>query len=104
MSRRGCSAMSCRRASASPFVVENQAGAGGMIGTLEAAKSALDGHTLLMTSNTQTANESLLPPSERKYDRLALVAADAIFRARHQGIDGRNPRSEVLGQLALLMR
>jgi tripartite-type tricarboxylate transporter receptor subunit TctC len=49
-----------------PFVVENRTGAGGMIGTLEAAKSPPDGYTLLMMSNTQTANESLVP--QRKYD------------------------------------
>src|SRR5260370_23355441 len=49
-----------------PFVVENRTGAGGVIGTLEAAKSPPDGYTLLMMSNTQTANESLVP--ERKYE------------------------------------
>ncbi|HEY3030224.1 MAG TPA: tripartite tricarboxylate transporter substrate binding protein [Bradyrhizobium sp.] len=49
-----------------PFVVENRTGAGGVIGTLEAARSPPDGHTLLMMSNTQTANESLAP--ERKYE------------------------------------
>ncbi len=49
-----------------PFVVENRTGAGGVIGTVEAAKAAPDGYTLLMMSNTQTANESLLP--QRKYE------------------------------------
>src|SRR6266404_6823947 len=49
-----------------PFVVENRTGAGGVIGTLEAAKSPSDGYTLLMMSNTQTANESLVP--QRKYE------------------------------------
>ncbi len=51
-----------------PFVVENRTGAGGVIGTQEAAKSAPDGYTLLMMSNTQTANESLVPPVQRKYE------------------------------------
>ena len=51
-----------------PFVIENRTGAGGVIGTLEAAKSPADGYTLLMMSNTQTANESLLTPAQRKYD------------------------------------
>ncbi len=51
---------------AQPFVVENRTGAGGVIGTLEAAKSPPDGYTLLMMSNTQTANESLVPT--RKYE------------------------------------
>jgi tripartite-type tricarboxylate transporter receptor subunit TctC len=49
-----------------PIVVENRTGAGGVIGTLEAVKSAPDGYTLLMMSNTQTANESLVP--QRKYE------------------------------------
>src|SRR4030081_810977 len=48
------------------FVVENRTGAGGVIGTLEAAKSPPDGYTLLMMSNTQTANESLV--QTRKYE------------------------------------
>src|SRR5664279_2440423 len=49
-----------------PVVVENRTGAGGVIGTQEAAKSPPDGYTLLMMSNTQTANESLVPL--RKYE------------------------------------
>jgi tripartite-type tricarboxylate transporter receptor subunit TctC len=49
-----------------PFVIENRTGAGGVIGTVEAAKSPPDGYTLLMMSNTQTANESLMPG--RKYE------------------------------------
>lgn len=49
-----------------PFVVENRTGAGGVIGTLEVAKAPPDGYTLLMMSNTQTANESLVP--QRKYE------------------------------------
>src|SRR6202171_2777003 len=49
-----------------PFVVENRTGAGGVIGTLEGAESPPDGYTLLMMSNTQTANESLVP--QRKYE------------------------------------
>ena len=43
-----------------PFVVENKPGAGSVIGTAEAAKAPADGYTLLMMSNTQTANESLV--------------------------------------------
>jgi tripartite-type tricarboxylate transporter receptor subunit TctC len=49
-----------------PFVVENRTGAGGVIGTVEVVNSAPDGYTLLMMSNTQTANESLVP--QRKYE------------------------------------
>ena len=43
------------------FVVEPRPGAGGLTGTNEAAKSAADGYTLLMMSNTHTTNESLIP-------------------------------------------
>src|SRR5262249_6721020 len=49
-----------------PFVIENRTGAGGVIGTQEVVKSSPDGYTLLMMSNTQTANESLV--LERKYE------------------------------------
>jgi tripartite-type tricarboxylate transporter receptor subunit TctC len=49
-----------------PFVIENRPGAGAVIGTQEVAKSPPDGYTLLMMSNTQTANESLVP--QRKYE------------------------------------
>jgi tripartite-type tricarboxylate transporter receptor subunit TctC len=51
-----------------PFVVENRTGAGGVIGTEAAAKAPPDGYTLLMMSNTQTANESLVPVTQRKYE------------------------------------
>ena len=44
-----------------PFVVENRPGAGSIIGTDAVAKSAPDGYTLLMMSNTHTVNESLIP-------------------------------------------
>ncbi|TPQ36298.1 MFS transporter [Bradyrhizobium guangdongense] len=57
-----------------PFVVENRTGAGGVIGTVEAAKAPADGYTLLMMSNTQTANESLLKPDQRKYELMRDLA------------------------------
>ena len=44
-----------------PFVVENRPGAGSIIGTDLVAKSAPDGYTLLVMSNTHTVNESLVP-------------------------------------------
>jgi tripartite-type tricarboxylate transporter receptor subunit TctC len=48
-----------------PIVIENRPGAGSVIGTLEAAKAAPDGYTLLIMSNAQTVNETLVP--QRKY-------------------------------------
>src|SRR5256884_1104989 len=44
-----------------PFVIEDRPGAGALIGTDVVAKSAPDGYTLLMMSNTHTVNESLIP-------------------------------------------
>jgi tripartite-type tricarboxylate transporter receptor subunit TctC len=58
-----------------PFVIENRPGAGSVIGTQEAAKSAPDGYTLLLMSNAQTANESLVP--QRKYELMRDLVAIA---------------------------
>jgi tripartite-type tricarboxylate transporter receptor subunit TctC len=43
------------------FVVEDRPGAGSIVGTDHVAKSAPDGYTLLMMSNTHTVNETLIP-------------------------------------------
>jgi tripartite-type tricarboxylate transporter receptor subunit TctC len=43
-----------------PFVVENRGGASGIIGTEAVAKSAPDGYTLLLSSNSPTVNLPLL--------------------------------------------
>ena len=43
------------------FVVDNRPGGGSVIGTDAVAKSAPDGYTLLLMSNTHTVNESLIP-------------------------------------------
>ena len=44
-----------------PFVIENRPGAGSVTGTDAVAKSPPDGYTLLLMSNAQTVNESLIP-------------------------------------------
>jgi tripartite-type tricarboxylate transporter receptor subunit TctC len=41
------------------FIIDNKPGAGAIIGTEAVAKSAPDGYTLLVMSNTQTTNETL---------------------------------------------
>jgi len=49
-----------------PFVVEDRPGAGSIVGTDQVAKSAPDGYTLLMMSNTHAVNETLIP--KRPFD------------------------------------
>jgi tripartite-type tricarboxylate transporter receptor subunit TctC len=44
-----------------PFVIEDRPGGGSVVGTDLVAKSAPDGYTLLLMSNTHTVNESLMP-------------------------------------------
>ena len=58
-----------------PFVVEDRPGGGSIVGTEVAAKSAPDGYTLLMMSNTHTVNESLMPrkPFELMRDFVAVA-------------------------------
>jgi len=72
------------------FVVENRPGAGAIIGTDAVAKSAPDGYTLLLMSNTQTVNETLIttkpyqllrdfvPIAPINYSDLVLVANPAL--------------------------
>lgn len=48
------------KATGQSFIVEDKPGAGAVIGTQYAAHAAPDGYTLLVISNTQTVNESLL--------------------------------------------
>lgn len=43
------------------FIVEDRPGGGSLIGTEAVSKSAPDGYTLLVMSNTHTTNESLIP-------------------------------------------
>jgi len=64
-----------------PVVIENRPGAGAVIGTDSVAKSAPDGHTLLLMSNTHTANETLLP--NRPYVLLRDLAPVAFINIAH---------------------
>ncbi len=65
-----------------PFVIENRPGAGCVIGTGEVAKSPPDGYTLLMMSNTHTANETLAPTAIPTDARLRADRAGQLLRPR----------------------
>ena len=56
-----------------PVVVENRPGGGAVVGTDAVAKSAPDGYTLLMMSNTHTVNETLIP--KKPYELMRDLAA-----------------------------
>src|ERR687890_31684 len=64
-----------------PVVVENRPGAGAVIGTDVVAKSAPDGYTFLMMSNTHTANETLMP--NRPYQLLRDLAPVAAVNVAY---------------------
>jgi tripartite-type tricarboxylate transporter receptor subunit TctC len=55
-----------------PFVIENRPGGGAVIGTDAVAKSAPDGYTLLVMSNTHTVNETLI--QKKPYDLMRDLA------------------------------
>jgi tripartite-type tricarboxylate transporter receptor subunit TctC len=55
-----------------PFVIENRPGGGAVIGTDAVAKSAPDGYTVLVMSNTHTVNETLIP--KKPYELLRDLA------------------------------
>src|SRR3954471_3939556 len=55
-----------------PFVIENRPGGSAVIGTDAVAKSAPDGYTLLVMSNTHTVNETLIP--KKPYDLMRDLA------------------------------
>ena len=68
-------------------VVENRPGGGAIVGTDAVARSAPDGHTLLVMSNTHTVNESLIPNKPYQLMRdfvpvAPLNASDLVLAAR----------------------
>lgn len=85
------------------FVVENRPGAGSIIGTDAAAKSPADGYTLLMMSNTQTVNETLIPNKPfallRDFVGVAPVNSSDLMLVVHPSVPAKN-----LGELIALAK
>ena len=70
------------------FIVDDRPGAGSIIGTDAVAKSAPDGYTLLLMSNTHTVNESLIPTKPFQLMRdfapiAAINSSDLVLVARN---------------------
>jgi tripartite-type tricarboxylate transporter receptor subunit TctC len=76
------------------FVIEDRPGAGSIIGTGEVAKSAPDGYTLLMMSNTHTTNETLLPNKPfqlmRNFVPVAPVNSSDLIMVVHPSVPAKN--------------
>ncbi|HEY9278634.1 MAG TPA: tripartite tricarboxylate transporter substrate binding protein [Eoetvoesiella sp.] len=70
------------------FIIDNRPGAGGVIGSQFAAKAVPDGYTILLMSNTQTANETLL--KNKSYDLLRDFAPIAFINEAPQVLVVRN--------------
>jgi tripartite-type tricarboxylate transporter receptor subunit TctC len=72
------------------FVIDNKPGAGSIIGTDLVAKSAADGYTLLMMSNTHTVNESLIPTKPfalmRDFVGIAPINYSALLLVAHPSV------------------
>jgi tripartite-type tricarboxylate transporter receptor subunit TctC len=71
------------------FVVDNRPGGGSVIGTDIAAKAPADGYTLLMMSNTHTANETLIPNKPfgllRDFVAVAAINYSDLLLVAHPG-------------------
>src|SRR3990167_2628250 len=84
-----------------PFVVEDRPGGGAVVGTDAVAKSAPDGYTLLMMSNTHTVNETLIP--KKPYDLMRDLAPitgvnySDLLMVVHPGVQSNNLR-ELIAQ------
>ncbi|MGE0557239.1 MAG: tripartite tricarboxylate transporter substrate binding protein [Burkholderiales bacterium] len=79
-----------------PFVVENRPGAGSIIGTDVVAKSAPDGYTLLLMSNTHTINESLIPKKPfalmKDFEPVAPINYSDLVLVVHPSVPARSVR------------
>ena len=78
------------------FIVDNRPGGGAVVGTDAAAKSAADGYTLLMMSNAQTVNETLIPNKPyallRDFVSIAPVNYSDLVLVAHPSVAANNLR------------
>jgi len=83
-----------RKAIGQPLVLENRPGAGTVIGTDSAAKSAPDGYTLLMVSATQTVNETLISNKSyqlmRDFVPIAMLFRSELVMVVHPSVPAKN--------------
>jgi len=87
-----------------PVIVENRAGAGGVVGTDAVAKSAPDGHTLLVTyAGSQAINPSLYSKipfdSVKDFQTVATLASTPFIMIVHNGLAAKD-----LGEFIALAR
>jgi tripartite-type tricarboxylate transporter receptor subunit TctC len=77
-----------------PFVAENRAGAGGMIGADAAAKSPADGYTVLVTSLPFTITPSLYAKvpyhTTRDFIPVTLIASGPMVLVIHPSVPAKN--------------
>ena len=82
-----------------PFIVDNRPGGGSVIGTDIVAKSAPDGYTLLLMSNTHTVNESLMATKPfqlmRDFVPVAPVNSSDLVLVVHPSVKAGNVRELV---------
>ena len=78
------------------FIVDNRPGGGAVVGTDAAAKATADGYTLLMMSNAQTVNETLIPNKPyallRDFASLAPVNYSDLVLVAHPSVPANNLR------------
>jgi tripartite-type tricarboxylate transporter receptor subunit TctC len=76
------------------FVVEDQPGAGSLIGTTAVAHAKPDGYTLLAMSNTHTVNESLVPNKQfalmRDFVPIAPINYSDLVMVVHPSVPAQN--------------
>ncbi len=79
-----------------PFIIDNRAGAGGIVGSEVVAHSAPDGYTLLAVSSAHATNPALFPKipynTERDFAPVSLVAGSSYILVTHPSMPVRDVR------------